>query len=216
MKRPYRTVIISCAGMGNRLGLGVTKALLEVEGKPLIIRHLEMLDEEKDVRVVVGFQAEKVMKVVREYRNDILFVYNHDYQKTGTGASLMLAAQYAAQYILSLDGDLLVHPQDMEKILKCEGEFIGGGEIETEEPWLVQTVLKKGQVYGTGFSQQSGEYEWTGITQVNRERLTMGYGHVYQLLEPLLPIPVMQVRTREIDTINDYEKAVQWIRNKYQ
>ncbi len=32
-----RTVIISCAGMGNRLGLGTTKALIDVAGKPLII-----------------------------------------------------------------------------------------------------------------------------------------------------------------------------------
>ena len=61
-----RTVIISCAGMGNRLGLGSTKALVEVEGKPLIIRHLEMLKEEKDVRVVVGYQAEKVIEVVKQ------------------------------------------------------------------------------------------------------------------------------------------------------
>ena len=38
-----RTVIISCAGMGNRLGLGTTKALVEVEGKPLIMHHLEKL-----------------------------------------------------------------------------------------------------------------------------------------------------------------------------
>lgn len=72
-----RTVIISCAGMGNRLGLGSTKALVEVEGKPLILRHLEMLDGEKDVRVVVGYQAEKVIEVVKRYREDILFVFNH-------------------------------------------------------------------------------------------------------------------------------------------
>ena len=53
-----RTVIISCAGMGNRLGLGTTKALLEVEGEPLIIRHLKMLQDEHDIRIVVGYQAE--------------------------------------------------------------------------------------------------------------------------------------------------------------
>ena len=41
-----RTVIISCAGMGNRLGLGTTKALVEVEGKPLIMHHLEKLKDE--------------------------------------------------------------------------------------------------------------------------------------------------------------------------
>ena len=54
-----RTVIISCAGMGNRLGLGTTKALVEVEGKPLIMHHLEKLKDERDIRVVVGYQAER-------------------------------------------------------------------------------------------------------------------------------------------------------------
>ena len=74
-----RTVIISCAGMGNRLGLGTTKALLEIDGKPLIIRHLEMLEHERDIRVVVGYQAEAVIETVRKYRDDILFVFNHQY-----------------------------------------------------------------------------------------------------------------------------------------
>ncbi len=44
-----RAVIIGCAGMGNRLGLGMTKALVEVDGNPLIIRHLEQLDDEEDI-----------------------------------------------------------------------------------------------------------------------------------------------------------------------
>ena len=66
-----RTIIISCAGMGNRLGLGTTKALVEVDGKPLIIRHLENLQEEEDIRVVVGYQAEKVIEVVNQYEKDI-------------------------------------------------------------------------------------------------------------------------------------------------
>lgn len=94
-----RTVIIGCAGMGNRLGLGTTKALVEVEGKPLIIHHLQHLDNEKDVRVVVGYQAGKVIRTVNEYRKDVLFVFNHDYKTTGTGASVALASKYANKYI---------------------------------------------------------------------------------------------------------------------
>ena len=35
-----RTVIISCAGMGNRLGLGTTKALVEVEGHGITAKKL--------------------------------------------------------------------------------------------------------------------------------------------------------------------------------
>ena len=72
-----RTIIISCAGMGNRLGLGKTKALIEIEGKPLIIRQLEMLANEDDIRIVVGYQAEQLIDVVKKYRKDVVFVFNH-------------------------------------------------------------------------------------------------------------------------------------------
>lgn len=30
-----------------------------------------------------------------------------------------------------------------------------------------------------------------------------------------LPIPFLELRTREIDTVNDYERAVEWVRNNF-
>lgn len=210
-----RTVVISCAGMGNRLGLGTTKALVEIDGKPLIIRHLEMLQNEKDIRVVVGYQSKKVIEVVRAYRSDIMFVFNHQYRETGTGASVAAAARYAGEYILSLDGDLLVHPDDMKKILAYEGEFVGGGEPETDDPWMVQTYKEDGMEYASAFSHNEGSYEWNGITQMKSQKMLKGTGHVFQLIEPYLPVPFMKLRTREIDTINDYERAVEWVKNGF-
>ena len=210
-----RTVVISCAGMGNRLGLGTTKALVEIDGKPLIIRHLEMLQNEKDIRVVVGYQAKKVIEVVRSYRSDVMFVFNHQYRETGTGASVAAAARYAGEYILSLDGDLLVHPDDMKKILTYEGEFVGGGEPETDDPWMVQTYEENGMEYASAFSHNEGSYEWNGITQMKSQKMLKGTGHVFQLIEPYLPVPFMKLRTREIDTINDYDRAVEWVKNGF-
>ena len=210
-----RTVVISCAGMGNRLGLGTTKALVEIDGKPLIIRHLEMLQNEKDIRVVVGYQSKKVIEVVRAFRSDIMFVFNHQYRETGTGASVAAAARYAGEYILSLDGDLLVHPDDMKKILAYEGEFVGGGEPETDDPWMVQTYKEDGMEYASAFSHNEGSYEWNGITQMKSQKMLKGTGHVFQLIEPYLPVPFMKLRTREIDTINDYDRAVEWVKNGF-
>lgn len=210
-----RTVIISCAGMGNRLGLGTTKALVEIDGKPLIVRHLEMLKDERDIRIVVGYQAEKIIHVVRQYRKDALFVFNHKYRETGTGASVALASHYANEYILSLDGDLLVHPDDMKKILAYEGEFVGGGSIETDEPWMLQTYEEDGKEFVCGFSQNEGTYEWNGITQMKSRKMQNGTGHVFQIIEPYLPVRFMMLRTREIDTINDYERAVNWVRGGF-
>lgn len=211
-----RTVIISCAGMGNRLGLGTTKALVEIDGKPLIVRHLEMLEDEKDIRVVVGYQAEKVIEVVRKYRDDVLFVFNHNYREAGTGASVALAAKYANEFILSLGGDLLVHPEDMKKILACDHEFVSGGIPETDELWMLQTYEQDGKEFVSAFSKNIGTYEWNGITQMKSQKMQNGTGHVFQLIEPYLPVPFMELRTREIDTINDYERAVEWVKNKFQ
>lgn len=210
-----RTVIISCAGMGNRLGVGMTKALIEVDRKPLIIRHLEMLHEEKDIRIVVGFQSEKVIETVRKYREDVIFVFNHEYRHTGTGASVSMAAKFANEYIISLDGDLLVHPEDMKTILQYENEFICGTEPGTDDPWMVKAKKYGNNEVVESFSHESGDYEWTGIVQVKSDRINFGNGHVYQLLEPLLPMPLIKVRTKEIDTINDYEKAVEWVKRNY-
>lgn len=211
-----RTVIISCAGMGNRLGLGTTKALVEVDGKPLILRHLEYLENEPDVRIVIGYQAEKVVEVVNQYRKDILFVFNHDFKNTGTGASVALASKYANKYILSLDGDMLIHPDDMKKILTCEHEFVGGNTIESDDPWMLQTYTSDdGKEMVSAFSHCMGNYEWNGITQMLSDKMTKGTGHVFQIIEPFLPIEFMELRTREIDTINDYERAVQWVKHGF-
>lgn len=210
-----RTIIISCAGMGNRLGLGTTKALIEVEGKPLVIRHLEMLNEEKDVRVVVGYQADKVIEVVKAYRDDVTFVFNHRYRETSTGASVVLAAKHANEYILTLDGDLLVHPEDMKKILACNDEFVGGGVPCTDDLWMVQTYEEDGREFVSAYSKNVGTYEWNGITQIKSSKIQDGTGYVFQLVEPWLPMPFLELRTREIDTMNDYERAVAWVKNNF-
>jgi CTP:phosphocholine cytidylyltransferase-like protein len=201
--------------MGSRLGLGTTKALVEVDGKPLIVRHLEMLEQEQDIRVVVGYQAEAVIETVRKYRDDVLFVFNHQYRETGTGASVALAAKYAGEYILSLDGDLLVHPEDMKKILACSHEFVSGGPPGTDDPWMLQTYEEHGEEFVSCFSKNSGTYEWNGITQMKSRKMLKGTGHVFQLIEPYLPVPFLELRTREIDTVNDYERAVAWVQNHF-
>ena len=72
-----QSVIISCAGIGSRLGLATTKALININGKSLIRWQLEQFNDVEDVRVVVGFQAQDVIDEVLAYRKDVVFVYNH-------------------------------------------------------------------------------------------------------------------------------------------
>lgn len=210
------SIVISAAGMGTRLGLGCTKALVEIEGKALIERQLEILKDYDDIRVVVGYQAEKVIEVVNSVRKDVLFVFNHDYRNTGTGASFWLGAQHAREYVVALDGDLLVHPDDLIRAMEYEGCCIGGSTPSTDNPWTMPTKMIRGVENVVGFSKEAGEYEWTGLAKVQTDSLQPGRGHVFQMIEPLLPIPMIFIRTKEIDTVDDYERAVQWVRNGYE
>ena len=206
------TVIITCAGMGTRLGMGSTKALVRLQGKPLIIHQLELLKDFEDVRVVVGYQAEKVIEEVVAFRKDVTFCFNYNYQNTGTAASLSKGLLNAREYILAFDGDLLVHPQDFSKFVAFPHEVVGGCIPTTDNPVLMS--LSNQQV--VRFSRQEGELEWTGLAKIATSRLIPGTGHVYQMLEPLLPLSVMTIRTKEVDTINDYENALKWLENNYQ
>lgn len=206
-----KTVIISCAGMGKRLGMGIPKALIEIDGKPLIIRHLEMLEDCPDVRIVVGYKANEVIEVVNKYRKNVTFVFNHDYMNNGTAASVSLASKYANDYIITIDGDVLIHPDDIDKILKHNGNFIGVCEISTDDPVL--TEVKDNQVIK--FSREKGQYEWTGISQFKSSDFSPNFGHVYQLLEPLLPVDYLLLRIKEIDTPNDYNNANRWVKNNF-
>lgn len=206
-----QTIIISCAGMGTRLGIGTTKALVDIDGKPLIIRQLEMLEDYEDIRIIVGYQADKIIEVVKEYRKDVMFAFNNDYMTTGTGASLSKGLLNAREYVVALDGDLLVKPSDLEMILNFNGECIGGCITTTDNPVLMSTNGDK----VVSFSREKGEYEWTGLAKIKTNRLVPGEGHVYQMIEPLLPIELKIINTKEIDTMNDYEKALKWFKNNY-
>ncbi len=119
-----KSVVISCAGIGSRLGLATTKALVEIDGLTVIARQLQALENVEDLRIVVGYQAGDVIAEVRRCRPDAIFVYNHDYFSTKTGASFYLGARHGNDYAIELDGDLLVNPDDMRMLLEQNGEWI--------------------------------------------------------------------------------------------
>ncbi len=204
-----KSIVITCAGIGSRLGLATTKALINIEGKSLIAWQLEHFQEVEDIRVVVGFQAQDVIDEVLKFRKDAIFVYNHDYFNTKTGTSFYLGAKDANEYILEWDGDLLVHPDDVKTILNTQGEFICYADILSEEAVFVNTD-DAGNV--RSFSKQRGDFEWTGPACIKKEKLQYSSGYVYRMLEPFLPMRGIKIRACDIDTYSDYENALRTIK----
>ena len=205
-----KSVVISCAGIGSRLGLGLTKALLKINGRSLISLQLELFKDVEDLRIVVGFQANDIIEEVLKYRSDVTFIFNHRYFETKTGASLFLGAQHATDYILAWDGDLLVHPDDVKMILEQEGEFICYGEKTSEEAVFVKTD-ENGNVLC--FSREYGDFEWTGPAYIAKRHLLYSTQNVFNMFEPYLPMRGIKVRAYDIDTYNDYTRVSEIIKD---
>jgi len=204
-----KSVIISCAGVGSRLGLAKTKALIEINGKSLISIQLEAFKDVEDIRIVVGFQASDVIKEVLEYRKDVIFIYNHNYFDTKTAASFYLGACDANEYVIAYDGDLLVHPEDIKKLLAMDGEFIAYAPKMSDEAVFVRTA-ENGDVLS--FSREMGDYEWTGPACILKSKVKYSSNNVFNQLEEHLPIKGVQIRACDIDTYEDYQRALDFIK----
>lgn len=207
-----QSVIISCAGIGSRLGLGTTKALININGKTLIRWQLEQFSDVEDVRIVVGFQAQDVIDEVLSFRKDVIFVYNHNYFETKTGASYYLGARHGNEYAFEYDGDLLVHPDDIKMLLHTEGEWIAYSDKMSDDAVYVR-VNEKGDV--VSFSRERGDFEWTGPCCIKKEKLKYISGNVYNQLEPYLPMRGIKVRACDIDTFDDYRRALVWTEENF-
>ena len=199
-----KSVVISCAGIGSRLGLGLTKALVQINGRSLISWQLELFKDVEDLRIVIGFQANDIIEEVRKYRNDVTFVFNHRYFETKTGASFFLGARHANEFILEWDGDLLVHPDDVKMILETEGEFLCYSDKTSDDAVFVK-VDEQGNVLM--FSREYGDYEWTGPACMCKKNLAYNSQNVFNMFEPLLPMKGIKVRAYDIDTYDDYQRV---------
>lgn len=203
-----KSVVISCAGIGSRLGMGTTKALIDVMGRSLISWQLELFKDVEDVRIVVGFQAHQVVEEVIKYRPDAIFVYNHNYFTTKTGASYFLGAKDAREYVIGIDGDLLIHPDDIRRLLEYQGEWIAYADKMSDDGVYVN-VNSVGDVLS--FSRVNGDFEWTGPCCLCKKNLKYTSENVYNQLESYLPMHGIKVRACDIDTYDDYQRAVKFI-----
>lgn len=210
-------VVVNAAGLGSRLGLNRPKALLEVEGRPLIAWQLAMLEQVEDVRVVLGYRAAEVADVVFSLRRDVTVVLNHEFASTGTAASFLRGAAGAEGQAVSLDCDLLVHPADLQMFVEAREPLLGVVQQQSIDPVLVELENRQGRSMALQFAR--GErpqwWEWSGLVALcaDAPALKQARGHVFEMVAPLLPLPAVEIRAREVDYEEEVEDMAAWIRS---
>jgi choline kinase len=204
------TVVITAAGMGTRLGLNVPKALVEVHGKPILARQLELLADVEDVVVVAGFRSQLVLDLLRQLRPDVRVALNHEFTTTGTAASVVKGSALADAWVLSLDGDLLVRAADLRAVLEHPRPCLGITRARSEQPVWAQ-LDGDGRVIGLSQEHRT-EWEWSGLAKIEREvAQALGQHHVFHGLLHRLPMDALEVDCVEIDDLDDLQHAERWV-----
>ena len=214
------SVIINAAGRGLRLGQACPKCLVPFFGQPLIHWQLQTVTQISDLVVAIGYQAEEVRREVLSRRPDARFVYNERFSSTGTASSLCLAARVCAGPVLSLDGDMLVHPDDLKRLLSAPRPCIGLSPIQSNAPVLVEVRCASSDdaerasrfLYQVQPTNPASCYEWTGLVVFDPAGLALdAEGHVFQMITPLLPCHTVHVRCCEIDFPDELPEMQKWI-----
>ncbi len=201
-----KTAVICCAGFGSRLDFNKPKTLVEFLGKPLIHWQLEALREIEDVRLVVGYHAHVVIETAQQVRKDLTFVHNYDFFRSNVADSLYLGSRDSEDYVISIDGDLVIHPDDMAMCLNASHEFVGISDTSSDKP--INVILDAQGDKIVGFSNEPGTYEMTTPYCIHKNKIEKDTNlDVYELFEKYFPVDKLYVRAMDFDTIHDYRKA---------
>jgi choline kinase len=121
--------IILAAGRGSRLAEhnphGLPKCLIEMGGRSLLARHLDLLFQLGVQRadLVLGYEADRIIEHVGTLvsRPEIGFHFNPRFE-LGSVLSLLAARETleSGSPVLVMDADVLYHPQILETLIRTE------------------------------------------------------------------------------------------------
>ncbi|MEY3370244.1 MAG: hypothetical protein RLZZ361_914 [Cyanobacteriota bacterium] len=206
-----KIAIIAAAGIGSRLGFNLPKCLVRIGDYPIIKYQLDLLKDFDQVRIVVGFKAEEVIKVAKDIRKDIIFVHNKHYYETGNIYSAHLGSQDLKEPFFFIDGDLIISSKSFSKFVnfskRNKQTVIGISTAKTQEAVFVKTD-KNLNILGFSSNPQY-DYEWAGVAYFHNLNFhNQNDGFIYKVFEPLLPLKGFNLDLFEIDTPDDYQFAL--------
>jgi choline kinase len=209
-------VVIAAAGLGSRLGHGLPKCLVEVDGVTLIERQLALFAEVPDIRIVVGYMEHAVMEVVNRLDRNVIFVRNPDFRTTTTQDSYALGAAGLEGHCVFLDADIIFEAESLSLFMEGarDGNItIGVTEAKTDDAVYarVETTCE-GRMQVVGFTREDASaYEWANIVCAPADTFYRGRGPVFETLSAHLPATAHPVVSYEIDTERDLRRAKDYL-----
>ena len=121
-KNKFKSVILAAGKDTNLFPLteDIPKTLLDIKGKPILQRQIEMLKKVgiDDIAVVRGYKKHKI-----NFPN-LIYFDNDDYENTGILASLFFAREFMDRDTIVLYGDILFEIKILKKLLEAQHDNI--------------------------------------------------------------------------------------------
>ncbi len=212
--QPIEGAVIAAAGLGSRLGLGLPKCMLKINGQTILSRLIATLEPlVPRIHVVVGYREELVIDHCATYHRNVVLVRNPDFRSTNTAASMALGARGLRGKVLFLDGDLLLSAESIARFVQKARDvptLIGITPASSEHAVFVQTDAADaaGDCYVRGFTREiRTDFEWANVVVADPLFVLDAPGFVYQELERSLPLPARVIELAEVDTPDDLVRA---------
>lgn len=202
-----KIVIIAAAGRGNRLGAGIPKCLVKVNGHFIFEYLLKAFSWADEIRMVVGYKAEDVIKEVSGINPNVRFIRNEDYASTTTLQSNYLGAQGLEGKAMFVDGDMILSKQTAEQLrgeYERGEEFVGVAGDISEDP--VYAGVSQGQIEWFSYEKKA-KFEWANVALLSVNKLEYLPTNFFTQIEKFLPLNSFEIERLEVDTKEDLMHA---------
>jgi choline kinase len=231
--------VILAAGIGSRirpLTDNKHKSLLEVAGKPILLR---MVDNIKacginEIVVITGYREDEVKEFLTSKYPDLKFTFkrNEKYLETNTGYSLLLTRELVEDDdFVKFDADVVFEQEILEKLIKSENSALcidRNINLEAEEVKVVTDSKGKVLEVGKKLDPHKANGESIGIEKITKEAAIVLFDELDSLLSdkknwqeyyddtyttmvvkgvPFNAVDITGLKWVEIDTHQDYELA---------
>ncbi len=218
--------VILAAGFGKRMHSAIPKVIHPLLGKPLLayaIESAKAVSDEKPV-VIVGFEKEKVMGVVKE---DVAFVSQNE--QLGTAHAVMMAEPQLrgkVDLVVVTSADMpLISEETLEKLVAVQkasqgimtlvsikgDESRGFGRVLRDDRGNAKAIIEEKvatpeqleiKEYNAGIYCIKADWLWNALKKVKKSPV----GEYY--LTDLLALAVSEQHTVTVLTLEDAEEAI--------
>ena len=225
-----KTAVILAAGLGSRLGehtSNIPKGLLQIDSIPILVRSIQILISNGIEKIIIGTgYLENMYRDALINFDNIVFVNNDSYDKTGSFYTLYNLKEHIDSDFLLLESDLLYDPVAISSLINNKNKdiILSSGKTNSGDEVYIKVDKQNNLVNMSkvGIKPEEAYSELVGISKISIElfnKVTMleidsytnsDYENALVNVAQTQPIYVMKIMDLiwcEIDTAEHLNRA---------